>query len=133
MSVAPHAHLVFHDGTPEAEYQDLLATSRALVTSSLDEGFGVPLIEAMAAGTPLVVSDIEIFHEVAGDAALYSRPKDADGFASALDQLDRASTWTSRSRASLEQATKFSWAVSAARLLDVLDKVGGTGGRGERL
>jgi len=133
MNLAPHTCLFFHDGTPEDEYRELLATSRALVSSSLDEGFGIPLIEAMASGTPVVVSDIEIFHEVAGDAALYASPANPDAFATALAKLDDQPTWTARSRASLARAKKFSWALSAARLLDVLDQVGGTGGRGERL
>jgi len=131
--LAPVARLFFHDGTPENEYLKLLATSRALVSSSLDEGFGIPLIEAMAAGTPVVVSDIDIFHEVAGDAALFAPATDADAFAAALAQLDDEQTWLQLSRAALDQAKKFSWQASAARLLDVLDEVARAGGSGERI
>jgi glycosyltransferase involved in cell wall biosynthesis len=129
----PDADLIFHNGTPEHEYRDLLATSRALVSSSLDEGFGIPLIEAMAAGTPVVVSDIEIFHEVAGRAALFANPTDPGAFAAALAQLDDETTWNSHSLASRDQAKNFSWRLSARRLLDVLDEVGGTSGSGKRV
>jgi glycosyltransferase involved in cell wall biosynthesis len=130
---APQAQLVFHDGTPEGEYHDLLATSRALVSSSLDEGFGIPLIEAMAQGTPVVVSDIDIFHEVAGEAALFAPATDADAFSAALAQLDDEQTWLQLSRNALGQAIKFSWKASAARLLDVLDEVTRAGSSGERI
>jgi glycosyltransferase involved in cell wall biosynthesis len=131
--LAPHAELIFHNGTPESEYRELLSTSRALVSSSLDEGFGIPLIEAMAEGTPVLVSDIEIFHEVAGDAALFAPATDAHAFASALARLDDGKTWSAHSRKAVIQAKKFSWHASAVRLLDVLDQVGSTRGRGERL
>jgi glycosyltransferase involved in cell wall biosynthesis len=131
--LAPNATLVFHDGTPENEYRELLATSRVLVSASLDEGFGIPLIEAMAEGTPVVVSDIEIFHEVAGEAALFAPPTDAQAFAAALTRLDEEMTWSTQSQAASTQAKRFSWQASAERLLDVLDQVGGARGRGERL
>jgi len=131
--LAPNARLVFHDGTPESEYRELLATSRALVSASLDEGFGIPLIEAMAEGTPVLVSDIEIFHEVAGEAALFAPATDAEAFAAALSRLDDEKIWSAQSRAAIAQAEKFSWQASAVRLLDVLDQVGGARGRGERL
>jgi glycosyltransferase involved in cell wall biosynthesis len=132
-SLAPRTTLFFHNGTPESEYRELLSTSRALVSSSLDEGFGIPLIEAMAEGTPVVVSDIGIFHEVAGDAALFAPATDAHAFAAALAQLDDEKTWAASSKKAMKQAEKFSWQASAARLLDVLDQVGSARGRGERL
>jgi glycosyltransferase involved in cell wall biosynthesis len=130
---APNGNLVFHDGTPESEYRELLATSRALISASLDEGFGIPLIEAMAEGTPVVVSDIEIFHEVAGEAALFVPATDAVAFAAALARLDDEKSWMAHSRRAITQAQQFSWQASAVRLLDVLDQVGSARGRGERL
>lgn len=132
-SLAPRTRLFFHNGTPEKEYRELLATSRALVSSSLDEGFGIPLIEAMAEGTPVVVSDIEIFHEVAGDAALFAPATDAHAFAAALGELDDDKTWSAYSQKAVTQAKKFSWQASAVQLFDVLTQVGSTRGGGERL
>ena len=131
-TLATGENVVFHDGTSESDYQQILAESRALISASLDEGFGIPLIEAMAAGTPVVVSDIDIFHEVAGGAALFASATNAAAFASALDQLDDGPTWEALSTASRAQATTYSWRASAQRLLDVLDEVGGARGLGER-
>lgn len=131
-TLATGENVIFHDGTSESDYQRILAESRALISASLDEGFGIPLIEAMAAGTPVVVSDIDIFHEVAGDAALFATASDPEDFASALDLLNVGPTWEALSRASRAQAKTYSWKVSAERLLDVLDEVGGTRGLGER-
>jgi glycosyltransferase involved in cell wall biosynthesis len=54
---------------------------------SLDEGFGMPLLEAMAAGTPIVTSNRSALPEVAGDAALLVDPEDTGALATALEQL----------------------------------------------
>ena len=76
---APAPRLVFHDGADDATYRDVLRGATALVSASRDEGFGLPLVEAMGVGTPLVVSDIPVFREVGGDAAAYVDPDDARG------------------------------------------------------
>ena len=57
----------------------------AVVAVSLYEGFGLPLVEGLAAGTKLVCSDIPVFHEVAGSAAVYVDPLNVDSIAHALD------------------------------------------------
>ncbi|GMA92624.1 hypothetical protein GCM10025869_31530 [Homoserinibacter gongjuensis] len=63
-ALAPEGALVIHDGVTDAEYEALLDRALALVTMSFDEGFGLPLVEAMVRGTPIVVSDIPIFREI---------------------------------------------------------------------
>ncbi|CAB4907877.1 MAG: glycosyltransferase [Actinobacteria bacterium] len=118
--LAGGGHLIFHDGTPEKQYRDLLSTSLALITASRDEGFGIPLIEAMSQGTPLVVSDIDIFHEVAGEAAVFVSPDDPQGFAQALGELAGESYWSRASSAGLERSRAYSWEQSARLLFDVL-------------
>ena len=65
--------LVFHDGVDDAAYARLLDEATALVSASRDEGFGIPVVEAMQRGVPVVLTDIPIFREVGGDAALYAR------------------------------------------------------------
>jgi glycosyltransferase involved in cell wall biosynthesis len=125
-AIAPAARIVFHDGTTDADYQAALLTATALVSASFDEGFGIPLVEAMALGTPVVVSDIDIFHEIGGAAARYVAPRNAEGFAAAIRDLEGDDAWTQASRASIAQARTFSWPVSAKKLLDVLVKVART-------
>jgi glycosyltransferase involved in cell wall biosynthesis len=59
----------------------------ALVFPSFGEGFGLPLLEAMACGTPLITSPVSALPEVAGEAALYADPRDPDAIAAAMERL----------------------------------------------
>ncbi len=120
VGLAPLDALVIHDGTSEEDYLALLETATALVTTSLDEGFGLPLVEAMALGTPVVVSDIPIFREIGGAAALYAPATDASAVASAIRTLEEPAEWIARSDASRTQAATFSWERSAETLLATL-------------
>lgn len=122
-ALAPDARLVFHDGASDAGYVDVLRRATALVSASRDEGFGIPLVEAMSQGTPVVVSDIPVFREVAGEAGTYVRPGDAAGFAAAVRALDDPAAWAARSAAARTRATRYTWDASARRLLDVLTAV----------
>jgi glycosyltransferase involved in cell wall biosynthesis len=121
VALAPADTLVIHDGTSEEDYLALLETATALVTTSLDEGFGLPLVEAMALGTPVVVSDIPIFREIGGAAALYAPATDAGAVASAIRTLEDPAEWIARSEASRAQAREFSWDRSADALLATLE------------
>lgn len=118
--LAPQARLVFHDGASDTEYSAVLRSATALVTASLDEGFGIPLVEAMSQGIPVVVSDIPIFREIGGDAALYFDPASPDALAAAITRLDRPGEWAERSRLSVATAARFTWADSARRLLELI-------------
>jgi len=112
-AIDPDARLEFHDGVSDDEYHALLQQATALVTASLDEGFGIPLVESMGYGTPVVVSDIAVFREIGGDAALYAPAQDAAAFAAAVRRLEEPAEWAARSRVSRTQAEQFSWAASA--------------------
>ena len=109
-------NLEIHNGATDTDYIELLQTATALVSASLDEGFGIPLVEAMAFGVPVVVSDITIFHEIAGDAGSYFRPTDASAFVKQVEALEPAEVWLERSRQSVAQAATWSWEHSAAQL-----------------
>jgi glycosyltransferase involved in cell wall biosynthesis len=126
VAIAPVGALVIHDGTSEADYLALLETATALVTTSLDEGFGLPLVEAMSLGTPVVASDIPIFREIGGEAALYAPATDASAVASAIRRLEDPSEWEARSIASRAQAARFSWDRSAETLLATLENLAGS-------
>ena len=72
---------------PEATFASLLHGCRALVFPSLYEGFGMPIVEAMAAGRPVVCSDGSALREVAGDAALFFDPRKPNDLCAALERL----------------------------------------------
>jgi glycosyltransferase involved in cell wall biosynthesis len=128
-AVAPGGRLVFHDGASDGTYRDVLRGATALVSASRDEGFGIPLVEAMALGTPVVVSDIPVFREVGGDAATYVDPGDVAGFVRAVRELDDPDRWAERSAAARERAVQYSWATSARILLALLERVVDAAGR----
>lgn len=113
----------FHNGVTDEMYADLLSQATALITASRDEGFGIPLVEAMSIGTPIVVSDIPIFHEIGQDAALYSPADTAEVFVSHILDLENPEYWSEHSQKSIRQAAQFSWSLSAQALLEALEKI----------
>lgn len=122
-ALAGSGRLVFHDGADDATYRDVLRGATALVSASRDEGFGIPLVEAMGVGTPVVVSDIPVFREVGGDAAVYVDADDVAGFVRAVHDLDDPAAWEERSTRAREQAAHYSWAASASILLALLERL----------
>ena len=122
-ALAPEGSLHFHQGASDEEYAEVLSSAIALVSASLNEGFGVPLIEAMSGGTPVVVSDIDIFREIGGDAALFFNPRSPEAFAKAVRRLEDDDEWQRRSDRSHVVAARYSWDKSAAALLEALTAV----------
>lgn len=90
----------------------------ALVSASKLEGFGLPLIEAMTQGVPVICSDTPIFHEVAGNAGLFFNPTSPEAFVSAVYDMEIARD--DHVKRSLQQAKKFNWNDSARRLLAII-------------
>lgn len=113
------ARVVFHNGVTDEEYAGLLRTATALVSLSRAEGYGLPLVEAMALGTPVVASDIPIFREVGGEAASYVDPGSPVQFADAVRALQDPVRWADASRRSVVRAGEFTWEQSARQLVDV--------------
>jgi glycosyltransferase involved in cell wall biosynthesis len=103
------------------ELYSLYARARAFVYPSTFEGFGMPVLEAMAAGIPVACSDIPPLREVAEDAALFFDPLDEDGIASAIERLMSDETLRERlARSGSERARPFTWKRSAEQTLAVL-------------
>ena len=117
------AKVVFHRGISDEEYARLLDQSTALVTASREEGFGLPVIEAMAQGVPVAVSDIPIFREIAADAAEYFDPEDPESIAEAVTRLTDAERWAELSAAGQRQSQVFDWAKSADSLVELIRDV----------
>ena len=112
---------------PEDTQADLYAAAAAFVYPSLAEGFGLPVLEALACGAAVATSGSTSLPEVAGDAALYFDPTDTDDMRSVLERLltDEAEAERLRTKA-LERATKFTWKKAARETLELYEKVGGS-------
>lgn len=104
----------------------VLSAATALLYPSLYEGFGLPVIEAMACGTPVVVSRASSLPEVAGDAALYVDPYDTEALSQALIALDSEEQLRCTLREKgLQRAKTFSWARTAELTLAVYRELAG--------
>lgn len=115
--VGPHVR--FLGAVPDSDLPALYSGATLFASCSLYEGFGLPVVEALACGTIAVVSDLPVLREVGGDACLYADPKDPESFAERMAEgLELAGSASARARA-LEQAGRFTWEKSAARLLDI--------------
>ena len=121
--IPPGADVVFWRGISDTDYHQLLSRADALVTASKDEGFGLPIIEAMNAGTPVVCSDLTIFREVTGGHARFFEPDSPEGFAAAVRGLADGEARAELVDAARVQAGNFTWASSAKRLLEVMRSV----------
>jgi glycosyltransferase involved in cell wall biosynthesis len=102
--------VVFTDHVPDDDLVALINGAAAFVYPSLHEGFGIPIIEAMACGVPVVTSNRGALAEVAGGAAILADPTDADDLAAAMRRALTDPVERSRLRvAGLERAAAFSW------------------------
>jgi glycosyltransferase involved in cell wall biosynthesis len=90
-----------------------------LVLPSFDEGFGMPVLEAMTLGIPVVISTRGALPEVAGDSGLEVDPEDHEGWSRAMERLLTDESLASRNAAAgIARARRFSWDATAARVLD---------------
>ncbi|MBI4990707.1 glycosyltransferase family 4 protein [Candidatus Gottesmanbacteria bacterium] len=107
---------------PEDDLPYLMAGAKTLILPSLYEGFGIPAIEAMACGVPVVVSNVSSLPEIVGDAGILVDPYDVE---SIMNGLKEACYNNSRREElidrGLDQVKKFSWESSAAKILKVLN------------
>ena len=83
------------------------------------EGFGLPVLEAMARGVPVACSDRPALREVAGDAALLFDPEDPAAIAAAIDTISPTRRWSARLRAAgRERSRRYRWAQTARATLE---------------
>lgn len=106
---------------PDRELPSLYRSAEALVFPSLYEGFGLPVLEAMACGTPVVTANTTALPEVAGDAALLVDPTSVEQISAAMQQIVNDSPLRRQLRErGLSQAAQFSWARTVAQVHELL-------------
>jgi glycosyltransferase involved in cell wall biosynthesis len=105
---------------PDEHVAGLYAHASILVMPSLYEGFGFPVVEAMAVGTPVVCSNTSSLPEVAGDAAILFPPEDQHALAAAMqDLIENRSLAEELRRKGLEQVRQFSWQRNAEQTIAI--------------
>lgn len=118
--------VVWKGYVPDAELAALYSEAALLIYPSFYEGFGLPVLEAMAAGTPVLISDRGALPEVAGDAAVYADPaRPAEIAAAAAAILADGDLWDRLSRRGTARAARFTWEAAARRTWAVYERVMG--------
>jgi glycosyltransferase involved in cell wall biosynthesis len=109
-----------------AQLPALYSGSQATVMPSLYEGFGLPVLEAMACGAPVVASSSSSLPEIVGDAGLVVDPFDVDGWAAAMRRVaSDAGLRDSLSESGLRRSSEFTWARCADAILEALTDAAG--------
>jgi alpha-1,3-rhamnosyl/mannosyltransferase len=114
---------------PQEELPVIYAGARLFVYPSRYEGFGLPVVEAMASGVPVITSSVSCLPEIAGDAADLVHPDDTDGLRISMERLleDEGRRVELRARG-IERAKRFSWQRCAEETVAVYRRVAGAGG-----
>lgn len=124
--LAIRGDLIDHGKTPLAELPLLYAGAEALVYASFYESFGLPILEAMACGTPVITSSVTAMPETAGGAALLVDPYDIESIAAAMYKVATDKSCAEELRyAGLRRAGSFTWEATAAATLDAYHRVAG--------
>jgi len=112
---------------PDGDLPAFYAGARALVIPSMQEGFGLPVLEGMACGTPVIAANSSCLPEIGGEAAIYFDPTDVEEMAAAVRRVLRDPALREEMRAQgLTQAARFSWERAAAETEAVYDAVTNT-------
>lgn len=119
IALVPDTQIAFGRMSDE-EMRLAYAGAVALVFPSYYEGFGMPVIEAMACGCPVITTPMGSLAEVAGQAALFVGPQDVNGMTRALLEVQLPETRKALAAAGLQRAQSFRWTDMAARIKDVL-------------
>jgi glycosyltransferase involved in cell wall biosynthesis len=106
--------IIFLDYVPTSDLPSLYSMAQSLVFASLYEGFGLPVLEAMACGCPVIASNVTSIPEVGGDSVLYVDPEDVEDITQAMySMLTDATLRKDLSNQGLERAKLFNWSQTA--------------------
>lgn len=115
-------NVIFLNGITNSSLQLLYQKAEALVFPSQSEGFGIPGLEAMSQGTPVAVSDISVFHEIYGEAALYFNQHSVDSIVATLSTLLTSTQLRNKLITLSKQKTKeYSWKKMAQETLAIYE------------
>jgi glycosyltransferase involved in cell wall biosynthesis len=120
-------HVKFLDFVPDSDLPALYKNALCFALPSLYEGFGLPVLEAMAQGCPVVVSDSSSLPEIAGNAGVYVDPTSVESITKGLLTAVRQRNLMQgkiRVKKGLEQVKKFSWDTAAKQTLEILTHIG---------
>jgi len=117
----PQGSVVFPGRVPESGIPDLYRAAAVVVLPSRAEGFGLPVIEAMACGVPIVCSDLPVLREVGNSTAIYCDPADASAFARAIASVLDSDGMPALRRRGIERASTFTWQKAAAATVAVYE------------
>jgi len=124
-ALAPRIHIVGE--VPYADIARYYRHASAFVFPSYLETFGHPLLEAMAAGIPVIASDLGVFQEVGGDAAVYFSPHDTDSMASSIESVLRdPGKQRDLTAKGFGRVAEYSWDRTVDRMIDMFDDVLGS-------
>lgn len=116
-------YVKFLDYVAYSQLPIIINSAIALVFPSLWEGFGFPVLEAMACGTPVITSNLSSMPEVAGEAAILINPYSTAEISQAMEKIANSQELTSQlSQLGLERAKKFSWDKTGIATVEVLSR-----------
>ena len=117
----PQGAVVFPGHLPDDAVADLYRASAGVVMPSRAEGFGLPVLEAMACGTTVICSDIPVLRELADGIAIFCDPSSGDAFAAGM--LEALSPSPERIQRGIERARQFSWEKAADQTVAIYERV----------
>ena len=120
-SVLPKGSVVLPGHLPESAVPDLYRGAALVVLPSRAEGFGLPVIEAMACGVPVICSDLPVLREIADGVALFCDPNDPAAFADAMGAVLDAPGNGSRRQLGIERARAFTWERAARQTVEAYE------------
>jgi glycosyltransferase involved in cell wall biosynthesis len=119
------ANVTILDKCNDDQLSDLYAKAKAMINPSIYEGFGIPVVEAMASGCPLIISDLAVFKEIAKEGAEYFNPYSLEALKDAFQRfLAKSSEEVNHTiRLNYYQSQSFTWKKSSTVLLDLINEL----------